>query len=72
MELPAKVNVYCQILGLSGNQGTLVALRQDGCYEVRMPSQQGNMHTMYLPISQTCIIFAEPEVEVPAVTNIER
>jgi len=72
MELPAKVNVYCQILGLSGNQGTLVAMRADGCYEVRLPSQQGNLHTMYLPIAQTCIIFADPEVDVPTVPNIER
>ncbi len=72
MELPAKVNVYCQILGLSGNQGTLVSIRPDGCYEVRLPSQQGNLHTMYLPVAQTCIIFADPEVEVPVVANIER
>lgn len=72
MELPAKVNVYCQILGLSGNQGTLVSIRHDGCYEVRLPSQQGNLHTMYLPVAQTCIIFAEPELEVPGAANIER
>jgi hypothetical protein len=72
MELPAKVNVYCQILGFSGNQGTLVGIRPDGCYEIRLPSQQGNLHTMYLPVAQTCLIFAEPEADVGPMANIER
>jgi hypothetical protein len=72
MELPTKVNVYCQILGLSGNQGTLVAIRPDGCYEVRLPSQQGNLHTMFLPVAQTCLIFADPEPDLGTMANIER
>lgn len=71
MELPAKVMVYSQILGLSGTQGTLVAVRNDGCYELRLLSQ-GRTHLVLLPVDQTGIVFAEPEPEVPPEMGIER
>ncbi len=71
MELPAKVMVYSQILGLSGTQGTLVAIRSDGCYELRLLSQ-GRTHSVLLPVGQTGIVFAEPEPDVPPEVGIER
>ena len=71
MELPSKVLVYSQILGLTGTAGTLVDIRSEGCYELRLPSQ-GKLHAVLLPIGQTGLVFADPEAEVLAETNIER
>jgi hypothetical protein len=71
MELPSKVLVYSQILGFSGMAGTLVAIRPEGCFELRMTSQ-GKLHAVLLPIGQTGIVLADPEPEVMPVDNIER
>ena len=71
MELPSNVLVYSQILGLSGTAGTLVDIRPEGCFELRLTSQ-GKLHAVLLPISQTGIVFAEAEPEVVPVDNIER
>jgi hypothetical protein len=71
MELPIKVKVYSQILGLSGLDGTLVAIRPEGCYELRLVSG-GRLHLVLLPIGQTGIVFAEPEPEVMPEADIER
>jgi hypothetical protein len=71
MELPTKVLVYSQILSLSGVAGTLVAIRPEGCYELRLVSQ-GKLHLVLLPITETGIVFAEPEPEVMPESDIER
>ena len=71
MELPSKVLVYSQILGLSGTAGTLVDIRPEGCFELRLTSQ-GKLHSVLLPISQTGIVLADPEPEVGLVEDIER
>jgi len=71
MELPSKVLVYSQIMGLSGTAGTLIDIRQEGCFELRLTSQ-GKLHSVLLPIAQTGLVFAEPEPEVLPVENIER
>ncbi|MBP1619322.1 MAG: hypothetical protein H6Q02_89 [Acidobacteria bacterium] len=71
MELPTRVEVYNQLLGLSGIVGTLMAIRQDGCYELRL-HRQGKLHLALLPIDQTGIVFVEPEPEVMAEADIER
>jgi hypothetical protein len=71
MELPSKVLVYSQILGLSGTAGTLVDIRDEGCYELRLTSQ-GKLHLVLLPIAQTGLVFAEAEPEVVPVESIER
>jgi hypothetical protein len=71
MEIPSKVLVHSQILNLAGTQGTLVAIRPDGIYELRLTSQ-GRTHVVLLPISGIGIIFAEPEPEVPVEMTIER
>jgi hypothetical protein len=71
MELPTKVMVYSQLLNLSGTQGTLVAVRPEGCFELRLVSQ-GKTHVVLLPIGQTGLVFAEPEPEVIPEAAIER
>ncbi len=71
MELPTKVMVYSQILGLSGTVGTLVSIRPEGCFELRLLSQ-GKIHLVLLPIAQTGLVFAEAEAEVIAETEVER
>jgi hypothetical protein len=71
MELPSKVLVYSQILGLAGTPGTLIDIRSEGCYELRLTSQ-GKLHSVLLPISQTGLVFAEPEPDVEPETDIER
>jgi hypothetical protein len=71
MELPNKVLVYSQILGLSGTAGTLVDIRPEGCYELRLVSQ-GKLHLVLLPVAQTGLVFAEPEPDVMPEDNIER
>jgi len=71
MELPSKVLVYSQILGLAGTSGTLIDIRREGCFELRLTSQ-GKLHSVLLPIAQTGLVFAEPEPEVLPVDNIER
>ncbi|MCJ7440785.1 MAG: hypothetical protein MUO25_04300 [Thermoanaerobaculaceae bacterium] len=71
MELPSNVLVYSQILGLSGTAGTLMDIRPEGCFELRLTSQ-GKLHAVLLPISQTGIVFAEAEPEVVLEDNIER
>jgi hypothetical protein len=71
MEVPARVMVYNQLLSLSGTLGLLVAVRPDGCYELRLPSQ-GKVHTVLLPVAQTALVYAEPEPETAPELGIER
>jgi hypothetical protein len=71
MDLPQEVLIYSQILGLSGTQGTLVAVRPEGYFELRLTSK-GRLHQVYLPVAQTGIVFAEPEAEIPSDLDIER
>jgi hypothetical protein len=56
---------------LSAHDATLVAIRPEGCYELRLVSQ-GKLHLVLLPIEQTGIVFAEPEPEVIPESDIER
>ena len=71
MDVPAKVLVYNQLLGLSGTQGVLVAVRADGCYELKLPSQ-GKVHTVLAPIAQTALVYAEAEPEPTSDLDVER
>jgi hypothetical protein len=71
MEVPARVMVYNQLLGLSGTHGLLVAVRREGMYELHLPSQ-GKVHSVLLPIAQTALVYAEAEPETATVMNVER
>ena len=71
MDLPTRVFVYSSILNLSGAAGTLVAVRPEGCFELRLISQ-GKPHTVLLPINGTGIVVAEPEPEYEETADVER
>lgn len=71
MDLPTKVLVYNQLLSLNATLGTLMAIRPEGFYELRL-SSQGKLHTVLLPVASTALVFAEPEPEVLPEDLIER
>jgi hypothetical protein len=71
MDVPTKVLVYNQLLSLSGTQGLLVALRAEGCYEIKLPSQ-GKVHTVLLPVAETALVYAEAEPEAAPEIDVER
>ncbi len=72
MELPTKVRVYSQMLGLSGNPGTLMGVRPEGFYELHIANKEGEVHVVLLPIAQTGLIFFEPEPRVESIGDVER
>lgn len=72
MDLPARVLAYCPVMNLSKHPATLVAIRPEGYFELRLTSQDGRQHLTLLPIAQTVLVFADAEVEVPLETAIER
>ena len=72
MELPARVFVTCQILGFASTPATLVDVRSEGVYELRLQTQDGKVHAVLVPAGQTGLVFAEPELEVPLDSAIER
>ena len=72
MELPTKVRVYNQIMALSGNPGTLVGVRAEGYYELQIANKEGEIHVVLLPISQTGLLFFDPEPEIEPVIDVER
>lgn len=71
MDLPAKVQLHNQLLGMKGAQGTLIMVSPDGYYEVKCVFGT-NTHRVLLPIQETAIIFREPEPEFEAGVEIER
>ena len=62
MEIPSKVSVFNRTLEIKGKTGTLVAINQQGFYEVILEVQQRN-HTVLFPVEDTVIIFNEAEPE---------
>ena len=58
MEIPSKVTIFNRTLELKGKQATLIAISDDGYYEIVMEFQQKN-HTVLFPIAETTVIFNE-------------
>jgi hypothetical protein len=58
MEIPSKVSIFNKTLELKGKPGTLVAINDQGFYEVVMEVQQRN-HTVLFPVGETVVIFNE-------------
>ncbi len=58
MEIPSKVSIFNKTLELKGKPGTLVAINDQGFYEVVMEVQQKN-HTVLFPVGETVVIFNE-------------
>lgn len=69
MEIPSKVSIFNRTLEVKGKAATLIAISEQGYYEVVLEVQQRN-HTVLLPINETVLIFNEamptlsPEFEV--------
>ncbi len=71
MEIPSKVSVFNKTLELKGKPGTLVAINEQGFYEIIMEVQQRN-HTVLLPVAETIVIFNEALPTLAADFEIER
>lgn len=70
MEIPSKVSIFNKTLEVKGKIGTLIAVTEAGYYEITMEVNQKN-HTVLFPVSETVLIFNEPNPEV-ATLDIER
>ncbi|HXG58257.1 MAG TPA: hypothetical protein VNL91_04475 [Thermoanaerobaculia bacterium] len=71
MEIPAKVSIFNRTLEVKGKTGTLIAISDDGYYEVVLEVQQRN-HTVLFPIAETVVIFNEALPAVSADFEVER
>ncbi|HVT46122.1 MAG TPA: hypothetical protein VMT00_17230 [Thermoanaerobaculia bacterium] len=71
MEIPAKVAVFNQAADIKGKAGTLVAINQQGFYEVSLEFKD-RVHTVLFPIADTVIIFNDPLPQIPTDFEIER
>ncbi len=71
MEIPAKVAIFNRTLEIKGKSGTLIAINEDGYYEVVLEVQQRN-HTVLFPIAETVVIFNEAIAATAADFEVER
>ena len=71
MEIPAKVSVFNRTLEIKGKPGRLVAINEDGFYEVILEVQTRN-HTVLFPIAETVLIFNDAVPDIAAGFEIER
>jgi hypothetical protein len=71
MEIPAKVSIFNRTLEVKGKAGTLVAVNDQGFYEVILEVQQRN-HTVLLPVAETVLIFNEAVPTIAADFEVER
>jgi len=71
MEIPSKVSIFNRTLEVKGKAGTLIAINEDGFYEVVLEVQSRN-HTVLFPIAETVIIFNEALPSISADFEVER
>lgn len=71
MEIPSKVSVFNQTLEIKGKPGTLVAVNEQGFYEINMQVQDKN-HAVLFPVAETVVIFNEPLPQLAGDFEIER
>jgi hypothetical protein len=71
MEIPSKVSIFNRTLEVKGKAGTLIAIRDEGYYEVVLEVQSRN-HTVLFPIAETVIIFNEALPNIEADFEVER
>ena len=71
MEIPAKVSVFNKTVEFKGKPGTLVAINDQGFYEIIVEVQQRN-HTVLFPITDTVVIFNEALPSIEADFEVER
>ena len=70
-DLPARVIIFCPTLELKNKPGRLMAVSTNGYYEVWLDFAERN-HTVLLPISDTALVFAEPNTVGTPIPEIER
>ena len=71
MEIPSKVSIFNRTLEVKGKPGTLIAISDEGYYEIVLEVQTRN-HTVLFPIAETVIIFNEALPAVSADFEVER
>ncbi len=71
MEIPSKVSIFNRTLEVKGKTGTLIAINDDGYYEVVLEVQQRN-HTVLFPIAETVVIFNDPIITPGGDIEVER
>ena len=71
MEIPAKVSVFNRTLEVKGKPGMLVAVSDEGYYEIVMEVQSRN-HTVLFPVAETVVIFNEPQPNISPDFEVER
>ena len=71
MEIPSKISIFNRTLEVKGKAGTLIAISDEGYYEVVLEVQSRN-HTVLFPIAETVIIFNEALPQVSAEFEVER
>ena len=65
-----KVFIYNEVLGLKGSPGILQAVNADGYYDTIIKIKE-KRHRIFLPVSQTIIIFSEPIIEMDRSIQLE-
>lgn len=70
MELPVKVLVHNETLGVKGSRGDLLSISPQGYYEVNLKFGE-KVHRVLLPIGQTVVIAHEAEVGAEERIEIE-
>lgn len=71
MEIPSKVSIFNRTLEIKGKAGTLIAISDEGYYEIVLEVQQRN-HTVLFPIAETVVIFNEALPTISADFEVER
>jgi hypothetical protein len=71
MEIPSKISIFNRTLEVKGKAGTLIAISDEGYYEVVLEVQSRN-HTVLFPIAETVIIFNEALPTIAADFEVER
>ena len=71
MEIPSKVSVFNPTLDIKGKIGTLIAINDQGFYEVSIEFKERN-HVVLFPISGTVLVFNEPLPVLEADFEVER
>lgn len=69
MDLPSRVIVFSPAMEIKNKPATLVAILSQGYYELWMEFS-GRQHTVFAPISQTGLIFNEPEEETVTLADV--
>ena len=71
MEIPSIVTIFHANAQFNNKRGTLVAVSDNGYYEVNVDFNQ-RKHTVLLPVSDTILIFNEPLPQIVSDIEIER